>query len=233
MLSRAPARSCSRHRPMAKEQPKTILEGRNLTCLESIGALAVLFAIVAVLIGLTSGKKSDVASSAPTAAPVAPAPPPPLPPAPEPVAAYEGPARPAIAGSKAAFESWFRRLGVDLAASTPVNGSPRDMGTSADKLLTVEVIGRGDALEKASLLFAIDNSNTASVATITGAVMVFMRETGWNGGHDWVIKSMKAGKKVEKTHGNVTYAVNQFMPGAFTLSAAPKVGPPAAARVHQ
>jgi len=157
------------------------------------------------------------ATATPTAKPDAP-----KPPNPQPVAAYEGPARPAIAGSKAAFEDWFKRLGVALAPSTPVNGSPRDMGASADKLLTVEVIGRGDAIEKASLMFAIDSSNTSAIATLTGAIMVFMRETGWNGGHDWVIKSMKASKKVEKTHGNVTYSVNQFMPGAFTLSAAPK-----------
>lgn len=214
---------------MTPEQPKTILGGRKLTCLESIGALALLFLAVLLVIGLTVGKKSTTESAA-VATPPAVAPQPVAAPPPEPApkvapAATLSPEeiakRPAIAGSRAAFRGWFAKLGVPLEASSAVDGVPRELGAVPAKLITVETMGHGDLIEKATLIFGLEQGNTEALVAVTGAIMVFMRETGWKGGEKWVTQSLETDADVKKKHGGVAYQVKNVMPGMFVLSAEP------------
>ena len=68
-------------------------------------------------------------------------------------------------------------------------------------------------------MFGLDKEHMDVLARNTGAVMVFMRETGWDGGHDWAIGKLKTGGK--KTHAGVAYEVSNVMPGIFMLTANP------------
>lgn len=129
-------------------------------------------------------------------------------------------ARPALQGSRAAFRNWFTRLaGLQFTAAELADGTPREMAQAG--MLILETIGYGDALERTSLTFGIVKDDMESVMTATSAVIVFMRETGWEKGRSWVTSTMQKPKGGSITKNGVHYQVILMMPGMFNLSAKP------------
>jgi hypothetical protein len=127
--------------------------------------------------------------------------------------------RPALSGSRAAFRAWFQRLGLTFKSAPLADGTPREMGEG--NLLIIETIGYGDALERTSLTFGVNKEDMASLATATGAMMVFMRETGWEKGSSWVTSTMAKPKGGKITKNGVDYAITPIIAGMYNLSAKP------------
>lgn len=124
-------------------------------------------------------------------------------------------------GSQAAFKSWFERLDVKFDSSPLRDGRPRQLGKTEDNLVSVEAIGYGDRLEQASLMFAVSRENPVALVRATGALMVFMRELGWEGGHKWVTDQMSKAE-AETTKNGVAYKVQTLKElGITTITATP------------
>lgn len=130
---------------------------------------------------------------------------------------------PALPGSRAVFRGHFASLGIAVRPSSAVNGVPREMGASANNHMTVETMGHGDRLEKATLVFGVQSGDSGSVALATASITVFMRETGWEGGLPWVVAEMKKGKGAKRTKNGAAYELSIPLPGMFVLSAKPAV----------
>lgn len=130
-----------------------------------------------------------------------------------------GPARPALKGSRAAFRAWFQKLGIEFKPSPLADGTARELGHTG--AMIVEAIGYRDALERASFTFGLSKDDPAGLMTVTGALMVFMRETGWENGHTWVISTLKKPKGGTTSKNGVDYHVVPIMAGMYTLSAKP------------
>lgn len=195
---------------------------QKLGCLQSLLALLGLFAMTAV-IGWCGHGVSSVFSSAPPAARTAEmmadgaarvADRAEVDPAPTPSAA----ARPALRGSRAAFRAAFHKLDMTFESSPLADGTPREM--ARENGLAVESIGAGDALERATLIFGLAKDDVSGALKATGAMMVFMRETGWEPGYRWVTSNLQTESATTKRSG-VEYRLVRIMPGAFTLTAKP------------
>jgi hypothetical protein len=130
------------------------------------------------------------------------------------------PNRPALSGSRAAFRGWFRKLGLEFERSPLADGTPREMATSGT--LIVETIGYGDRLERASVTMGLVQGDMEGTIKATGAMMVFMRETGWEKGASWVTTTMQKPSGAGKTDKNGThYELIKIMDGMYNLSAKP------------
>lgn len=144
---------------------------------------------------------------------------PPLPPPAEPT-----PSEPVFTrsmGSIAAFRAWFERLELSFKSAPLADGTPRSIGISADKMTTVEIIGHGDRLEKATMMFGLDKNNVSALAVTTGALIVFTRELGWPDGQTWVIKQIQKGTGETQKNG-VLYRLTVLKElGIMTLVAEP------------
>jgi hypothetical protein len=125
--------------------------------------------------------------------------------------------------SRAKLGAYFANLGIPFELASAVKGRRRFIGQHADKMTIVEIMGgSGDTAESVNLLMGVDNSMPEVTIRNTGAIMVFMRETGWDGGHDWAISKLKTGGA--KVHAGVLYEVTSVMPGIFMVSAKPNAG---------
>ncbi len=129
----------------------------------------------------------------------------------------------ALKPSMSAFKAWFEGLDVAFEQNTPLaDGTPRLIGKHADGLTMVELIGHGETLQRASVMMGLVKE-AGPLARNTGAIMIFMRETGWEEGWKWATDSIGK-QEVIKHHGVVEYEM-QTIPdtGVSVLSAKPFV----------
>ncbi len=124
-------------------------------------------------------------------------------------------------GSATAFKAWFERLDLKFDSAPLHDGRPRQLGKTDDNTISIEAIGYGDRLEQASLMFGVSRDNPLALVRATGALMVFMRELGWEDGHKWVTDQMSKGD-AEKTKNGVTFRVQILKDfGITTVTALP------------
>ncbi|HEY5377888.1 MAG TPA: hypothetical protein VIK01_29605 [Polyangiaceae bacterium] len=138
------------------------------------------------------------------------------------VAAAASARRASLPSTISALRQWFENIGVDFERSRLADDTPRLFGQTPDNMTLVELIGHGDLLERASLTFGLSNELPPEVMVRnSGAIIAFMRETGWGGGQRWAIDSI--GKSaVTETHNGVTYEMRPIGDvGVFVLSAQP------------
>ncbi len=120
--------------------------------------------------------------------------------------APDAPKRLSLKPSVSAFKSWFQKMDIVFEQNTPLaDGTPRLMGKHADGYTMVELIGHGETLERASVMMGLVKE-AAPLARNTGAIMIFMRETGWETGWKWATTSIGKGR-VTQRHGNVDYVM--------------------------
>ena len=138
------------------------------------------------------------------------------------VAPGDGSSKPRLAlpTTLASFRHCFEEIGVTFRASPLSDGTPRFTGRSEDQSTMVELIGREPALERASLMFGLPkDAQPASRATVTAAIAIFMRETGWEKGSDWATQAIGSGDAHQR-HGDVEYRMqNVASTGINILSA--------------
>jgi hypothetical protein len=147
-----------------------------------------------------------------------------------PVAAV-APMGPALKPQVDSFKGWFEKLEVTFEQSPMADGTPRLMGKSEDGMTMVELIGHGQRLEQASLMFGLAKDAPGAMIRNTGAVMVFMRETGWEKGWKWATNAIGSKDPVTKRHDDVAYEMITIADtGVSVLTAKPFVPEAAAAR---
>lgn len=103
---------------------------------------------------------------------------------------------------------------------TPIPGDVgQAMGNHADGSFT-QLMGNADAVSRAAFVFTLKSSDMARSIRVTDTLRVFMRETGWADGIDWVTDAVANGAG-KKTHSGVLYEVTMPVGGLFTVEAKP------------
>ena len=206
---------------------------RVLVVLASLAAVLLWFALVkAPAMGRATGDAMFAAHSAGApavgalpktdAAATSPVPRPDSAPAPAgAVGTPDGSKRLSLNRSIGAFKGWFQKMDIAFDQNTPLaDGTPRLLGKHADGYTMVELIGHGDTLERASLMMGLVKE-PGPLLRNTGAIMVFMRETGWEKGWKWATASINNGR-VTQRHGGVDYVMQTIGDiGVCVLSADP------------
>jgi hypothetical protein len=96
---------------------------------------------------------------------------------------------------------------ITLQRSSPVDGQPRYMGMSADKLSMLEVIGDKSNITQATLAIGVPNNSPTALARNSAMVLRFVKNAtpGWSGSTDWTVaalqKTAATENPVETTNG--------------------------------
>jgi hypothetical protein len=90
-----------------------------------------------------------------------------------------------------------------LEKSTPVNGQPRYMGATGDKLAMLELIGDKNDLTEATLIIGLPNDSQAVLVRNSAMFMRFVNNAApnWAGSGDWAVAALK---KVTATENPVS-----------------------------
>lgn len=97
---------------------------------------------------------------------------------------------------------------ITLQRSSPVDGQPRYMGMSADKLSMLEVIGEKGNITQATLAVGIPKDAPATLVRNSALVLRFIKNAtpGWTGSSDWATaalqKAATSESPVETTYGS-------------------------------
>jgi hypothetical protein len=80
-----------------------------------------------------------------------------------------------------------------LERSTPVNGQPRYMGATADKMALLELIGDHNDLAQATLIIGLPNNAQAILVRNSAMLMRFVKNAApnWAGSSDWTTTALK------------------------------------------
>jgi hypothetical protein len=95
---------------------------------------------------------------------------------------------------------------VTLQRSSPVDGQPRYMGMSADKLSMMEVIGDKSDITQATLGVGVPNDSPSILARNSAMMLRFVKNAapGWSGSTDWTVAALRkaaaTGNPVETTY---------------------------------
>jgi len=91
---------------------------------------------------------------------------------------------------------------IILQRSSPVDGQPRYMGMSADKLSMLEVIGDKANITQATLAIGVPNDSPSVLARNSAMVLRFIKNAtpGWSGSTDWTVAALR---RVADTEGPV------------------------------
>lgn len=86
-----------------------------------------------------------------------------------------------------------------LEESTPVNGQPRYMGATGDKLAMLELIGDKNDLTEATLIIGLPNDSQAILIRNSAMFMRFIKNAtpNWAGSSDWVVAALKKATATE------------------------------------
>ena len=97
---------------------------------------------------------------------------------------------------------------ITLQKSSPVDGQPRSMGMSADKLSMLEVIGDKRNITQATLAIGVPNNSPTALARNSALVLRFVKNAtpGWSGSADWTVAALQKAaateNPVETTYGS-------------------------------
>lgn len=82
---------------------------------------------------------------------------------------------------------------ITLERSTPVNGQPRYMGMSDDKLAALEIIGDRNNVTQASLMIGLPNDSRPALVRNSALFMRFVKNVtpGWASSADWAVAALK------------------------------------------
>ena len=101
-----------------------------------------------------------------------------------------------IGVAEATIQSLFEQpdIGFTFENSSPVNGEPRLIGTSAHGLATIELIGPPENLTRATIKVSIPDDDTHALTLNAEYVLRFIQNVApqWAGGGDWVIQNLNA-----------------------------------------
>jgi len=86
-----------------------------------------------------------------------------------------------------------------LEKSTPVNGQPRYMATTEDKLAVLELIGDRSDLTQATLIIGVPNDSQTTLVRNSAMFMRFVKNAApnWVGGGDWAVAALKKATTTE------------------------------------
>jgi hypothetical protein len=122
--------------------------------------------------------------------------------------------------SKSQMRGSFEALGYVFESTPLATGMPRLTGQQPKTASTIELIGRGDLVERTSLMLGFANDDPDGLIWNTGAMTVFMRALGWTDGVTWISKKVNTGGKTSKD--GVAYEVTGIPDtGIVVISASP------------
>jgi len=107
---------------------------------------------------------------------------------------------------------------ITLKKSTSVNGQPRYMGLSGDKLAMLEIIGDKSNVTQATLAVGIPNDAPATLVRNGAMVLRFVKNAtpGWTGSSDWATaalqKAAASQSPVETTYGSRRITMTFYKP---------------------
>ncbi|HEX4959603.1 MAG TPA: hypothetical protein VF173_02095 [Thermoanaerobaculia bacterium] len=86
-----------------------------------------------------------------------------------------------------------------LEKSTPVNGQPRYMGATGDKLAMLELIGDKNDLTEATLIIGLPNDSQSVLVRNSAMFMRFIKNAApsWEGSGDWAVAALKKATTTE------------------------------------
>ena len=96
---------------------------------------------------------------------------------------------------------------ITLQRSSSVDGQPRYMGMSGDKLSMLEVIGDKSNITQATLAIGVPNDSPTALARNSAMVLRFVKNAthGWPGSTDWTVAALQKAaateNPVETTYG--------------------------------
>ena len=100
---------------------------------------------------------------------------------------------------------------ITLQRSSPVDGQPRYMGLSQDKLSMLEVIGDKSNVTQATLAIGVPNDSPATLARNSAMMLRFVKNAtpDWSGSTDWAVAALR---KATTTEGPVetTYGARRI-----------------------
>lgn len=132
--------------------------------------------------------------------------------------------KPHLPTSISSLRRWFERADLQFHSAPLSDGTPRLLGQHPDSMTMAELVGTGDTLEQASITIGMARDHVESFVRNTGALIMFMRETGWPGGEKWALTVMNQESPAPTMHGGVVYTVTTALRGSgvFFVTAAPR-----------
>lgn len=142
---------------------------------------------------------------------------------PAPQASVAATSKPHLRTTVSQLRRWYERADLVFHSAPLADGTPRLLGRHPDGLTMVELIGPGDELQSASITIGVAKDNAELLIRNTGALMVFMRETGWPGGEKWAFSVMPKDFPPSMAHDGVSYTVTTLLreSGVFIITAEP------------
>lgn len=143
--------------------------------------------------------------------------------APAALASVVATSKPHLRTTVSQLRSRYERADIAFHSAPLADGTPRLSGRHPDGLTMIELIGPGDELQSASITIGVAKDNADLLIRNTGALMVFMRDTGWPGGEKWAFSVMPKDFPPSMVHDGVSYTVTTLLKesGVFIVTAEP------------
>lgn len=108
---------------------------------------------------------------------------------------------------------------IKMTKSTPVRDEDRYMGSTADNLAMLEIIGAKESISQTTLIIGLPNDSKTTVIRNTGLYLRFLKNTvpEWQGVTDWGNDALKRFASSSEssaviTHGNKVISLNLLKP---------------------